>query len=162
MKLKPTIQQLISMYGIGTRVLTPDGPGTIKAIYNYRCLIMVDDEYRQKSRFGLPAERLPFPTEYWNHERPFDFHGSLYAFDELKLILRKWNTLRPEEIEAIDWDNQSIYWAKKSKKGVIKYDEVAPQCLRPAEYLFFCNLKIDVFDLYKDSIAVEEPIKILS
>src|SRR4051812_7535486 len=120
------IQHALCLYGTGTRILTPDGPGTLRAIYEYKCLVMVDKEYRIKARQGRTPEHLPFPTEYWNHEKPFDYWGGLYAFEALKLMLRKWNNLKPQEIEALDWDNQSMYWAKRSKKGVITYDEQQP------------------------------------
>lgn len=148
--------EYISIYGTGTRVVTPDGKGVIRAIYEHKVLVMLDPEYRMKAKFGLPPHRLPFPVEYWNHERPFDFWGSLYSFDELKLILRKWNALRSEEIEALDWDNQSIYWAKKSKKGVITYQEEMPTTLRPTEYSFLCKIKIDLFKLHEKGLAVSE------
>jgi hypothetical protein len=150
------IQQAVTIYGIGTRIMTTDGPGTIKAIYEHRVLVMVDEEFRMKARRGKPMNHLPFPTEYWNHKEARTFWGLLYGFHELKLILRPWNSLKPEEIEALDWDNQSCYWAKKSKKGVITYDEESPECFRPTEYSFLCKLKIDLFHLKEQGIAVYE------
>lgn len=153
--MKANIKEAISIYGVGTRVLTSDGPGIIRAVYDYKCLIRIDDNYLHDAK-GLDPSRLPAPIEYWKHDSPSHFHGELYKFDELKLILRKWNSLRPEEIEALDWDNQSIYWAKKSKKGIITYNEEAPQTLRPNEYLFFIKLKIDIFDFNKDGFCAED------
>lgn len=150
------VKQYLSMYGVGTRVHTPDGTGIVRAIYDYKALVYLDEEFRLKANNDLPPERLPFPTEYWNHESPFDFHGGLYRFDELILILRPWNSLRPEEIENLEWDNQSMYWAKKSKKGVITYDQECPHTLRANEYFFFIQLKIDVFELVKKRIALNK------
>lgn len=149
------IKQFISIYGTGTRVQTIDGPGVVKAIYQYKVLVLIDKEYRINAKNGHPPDSLPYTESYWSHEEPQHFIGYLYAFDELKLMLRSWNTLRPEELNALDWDNQSIYWAKKSAKGVIKYNEEPPTTFRATEYAFLCALKIDLFDLKEKGIAVD-------
>lgn len=150
-----TIKEYLSIYGTGTRVETPDGLGLVRAIYEYKCLVMLDQEFRMKARYGRSSDHLPAPIEYWDHAEPHHYFGCLYAFEEIKLILRHWSELKPQEIEAMDWDNQSMYWAKKSKKGIISFDiREAPQTLRPNEYIFLCSLKIDLFNLKQKGIAI--------
>lgn len=105
----------------------------------------------------VPDEPHPCIMETVTPKSAYIESGCDYPKEEVKPILRPWTDLRPEEVGRMEWDNQDIYWAKKTKKGkiTIKYTDGPPSCFRPEEYLFLCALGIDLFGLIPAGLAID-------
>jgi hypothetical protein len=102
----------------------------------------VIDVYRDSFRCGHSSSNM---------------HHFFFSWDEIKPILRPWSDLKPDEVGKMTWDNDPMWWAKKSKKGkiTISYDSQAPTCFRPEEYRFLCSLGIDLFGLIPADLAID-------